>query len=333
MIKGKVDNLALERLILGFTGSSRPEVIVGPGVGEDCAVLDFGDYECVLSTDPITASATRIGFLAVHISCNDIASNGVEPLAVMLTVLLPTTITEEEIKEISRQADEAAKSLGVQIIGGHTEVTDAVMQPLISSTAIGRAPKGFSVGSRSKVNRPSDGDLIVVTKQLAMEGTAIVAERCEKELRSSMTESEIDRAKAMLDQISVVREGVIAGKIGVEAMHDVTEGGILGALWETCSKTKTGAEIIASKLPIDDLTMTICALLDLDPMRLISSGSMLIYVKKEKWDSLSKEFLELGIEASIIGNVKPEEYGIELVMKNGDREIVGPPGSDEVYKI
>ena len=346
MIKGKLDNHTLNKLVLGRTGAPRPEVIVGPGIGEDCAVLDFGEYECVLSTDPITASASRIGFLAVHISCNDVASNGVEPIAIMLTILLPLGITEEEISEITKQADEAAKDLGVQIIGGHTEVTDTVTQPLISATAIGRAPKGFSGGSlsgesggQSGESGPEPGDLIVVTKKLALEGTAIAVTQCEGMLRSSLTEEEILEAKKMFEQISVVKEGVIAGRIGVAAMHDVTEGGILGAVWEICSRTGLGtgtgmgAEIIARDLPISDLTMMVCALLDLDPMRLISSGSMLICVKQEKWEPLKAAFSEAGIEASVIGSIKPPEHGIMLVMKNGEKEIVGPPGPDEIYKI
>ena len=331
MKKGKLDNEALERLVLGHTGADGKYVISGPGIGEDCAVIDFGDLECVISTDPITASASRIGSLAVHVSCNDVASNGVEPLAILLTVLLPLSVTEDEIGEIARQADETAKALGVQIIGGHTEVTDVVTQPVVSATAIGRAAKGFSAGTVE--NGPEPGDLIVVTKELALEGTAIAAETREEELSLSLDDEEIERAKKMLDRISVVREGVIAGKTGVAAMHDVTEGGILGAVWETCRRTNTGAEILASALPFDDVTMSVCALLDLDPTRLISSGSMLIYVKEKKWGILSAALADAGIAAHIIGSVKQREHGVTLTMKNGETEAVGPPEPDEIYKL
>lgn len=363
MIKGKLDNHTLERLVLGRTGASRPEVIVGPGIGQDCAVMDFGDYECVLSTDPITASASRIGFLAVHVSCNDVASKGVEPIAVMLTVLLPPAVTEDEISDIARQADEAAKSLGVQIVGGHTEVTDSVTQPLVSATAIGR--RSVSCGGQPAVPLRFDGmkpdsksshqnnyqvsyanlqgtagcplhdsgDMIVVTKTLALEGTAIVAEHKGQELQPYLTDEEIGRAKAMIDQISVVKEGVIAGRLGIETMHDITEGGVLGAVWETCARLGVGAEIDAFALPFDPVTMTICALLDLDPMRLISSGSMLMFVKNDIWDSLSAELTDAGIMAAVIGKVQPSGHGIALIMKNGERETIGPPGPDEIYKI
>ena len=322
---GKLDNETLARLVLGRVGARRPEVIVGPGIGEDCAVLDFGEYDCVLSTDPITASASRIGSLAVHISCNDVASNGVEPLAVMLTVLLPPSVTEEEIGEIASQADEAAKSLGVQIAGGHTEVTDAVTQPLVSATAIGRAVK------RAPVRAAEPGDLIVVTKKLALEGTAIAALQREGDLRLFLTDEEIEHAKSLLEHISVVKEGVIAGRAGVKAMHDVTEGGVLGAVWEVCAREGAGAEIQAALLPFDPVTMALCAVLDLNPMRLISSGSMLMIVSPGKKQVLFSALSEAGVDATVIGTIEPQDKGITLVMRNGEREVISPPGPDEIY--
>ena len=367
MKKGKLDNETLERLVLGRTGAPRPEVIVGPGIGEDCAVLDFGGYECVVSTDPITASASRVGALAVHIACNDVASNGVEPMAVLLTVLLPPSVTEDEVSEIAQQADEAAKSLGVQIVGGHTEVTDVVVQPLVSATAIGRAPKRGGSGllrpTRSdgdvhsdgdvRINGdvriggdfrndgdnevgcggPAPGDLVVVTKQLALEGTAIAAEQCGDGLRPYLTEEEAAYARAMIGQISVVKEGVIAGRIGVKAMHDVTEGGVLGAVWEVCTRAGAGVQIEAAALPFDSVTLKVCAVLGLDPMRLISSGSMLMVVSEERWGALSAAFAEAGIAATVIGRVKTPAEGLYLVMKDGVREAIEPPGPDEIYRI
>ena len=355
---GKIDNETLERLVLGRTGAKRDEVIVGPGIGEDCAVLDFGEYECVLSTDPITAGASRVGTLAVHISCNDVASNGVEPMAIMLTVLLPPSVTEKEIEEIARQADEAAKELGVQIIGGHTEVTDIVTQPLISAVAIGRKTKedvpcvsviaagsrrlpadlSFSPPTRSREDsvhaaRLVPGDLIIVTKKLALEGTALAAERKEKELKPYLTEEELAYAMDMIRRISVVKEGVIAGRMGIETMHDVTEGGVLGAVWEVCECAGVGAVIEAGSLPFDEVTMTICAVLGLDPMRLISSGSMLMCVPERLLEEVSEALSDAGIELSIIGRVTERESGATLVFRNGERETIGPPGPDEIYSI
>ena len=323
---GKLDNEMLERLVLGKTGMSREEVIKGAGIGEDCAVLDFGSYDCVLSTDPITASAERIGALAVHVSCNDIAANGTEPIAIMLTVLLPPSVTEDEIEEIARQAHETAKDLGVSIIGGHTEITDSVNRPLISAVALGRATK------QEIIEEPEAGDVILVTKSLALEGTGILAEKYSDILRRAMSDDEIDRAKAMLDRVSVVKEGVIAGKIGVSAMHDITEGGVLGAVWEVCSLKKTGAEIKMENLPFEDETLALCAYLGIDPLKLISSGSMLIVARQGKELALTKALQEAGIPVTTIGHMKPVSEGIVLIDRSGASEPIEPPGPDEVYK-
>ncbi|MDR1816011.1 MAG: hypothetical protein LBR00_04925, partial [Clostridiales Family XIII bacterium] len=138
MEKGKLDNDTLARLVLGKAGAKRPEVLVGTGIGEDCAVLDFGGGAVVISTDPVTATDAGVGAHAVHVACNDVAARGVAPVAVLLTVLLPETVTEEDIAQIAAGADEAARAVGAQIVGGHTEITDAVTRVVVSATAIGR---------------------------------------------------------------------------------------------------------------------------------------------------------------------------------------------------
>ena len=139
---GKLDSELLEKIVFNNIKFKRPEVLTRPGIGEDCAVVDFGSYECIMSTDPITAAISEIGRLSIHISCNDIASNGIQPLGIMLAVMLPVGTTEEQIEEMMRQAGEASEELGVEIIGGHTEITPAVTKPVIVSTAIGRHAAG-----------------------------------------------------------------------------------------------------------------------------------------------------------------------------------------------
>ncbi|GHU61612.1 hydrogenase [Clostridia bacterium] len=322
---GKLDNETLERLVLGRTGAHRDEVIAGAGIGEDCAVLDFGAFDCVLSTDPITASADRVGALAVYISCNDVAAHGTEPVAIMLTVLLPPSVTEDEIAEIARQSDEAARDLGVSIIGGHTEITDSVTRPLISAVALGRAAKQ---GSKEA---PAPNDLIIVTKSLALEGTAILAKKQEGNLRRILTEEELAAAKAMLDRVSVVKEGVAAGKVGMTAMHDITEGGVLGAVWEVCTRGGVGAEIEMARLPFEDVSLEVCAYLGVNPLRLISSGSMLIYIRPDKEAELTAALAEAGVPVTVIGRVTAAADGIVLIGRMGEREVIEPPGPDEVY--
>ena len=227
---GKLDSDLLEKIVFNNIKFRRPEVLTRPGIGEDCAVVDFGSYECVMSTDPITAAISEIGRLSIHISCNDIASNGIQPLGIMLAVMLPEGTTEEEIEEMMRQAGEASEELGVEIIGGHTEITPAVTKPVIVSTAVGRGEKWASQHTENM----KPGDYIMMTKYAGLEGSGVIACDFEEQLREILTREEIEEAKGLLNQVSVVKEGVAAGKVGTHGMHDVTEGGVLGAVWEMC---------------------------------------------------------------------------------------------------
>jgi hydrogenase expression/formation protein HypE len=321
---GKLDNDTLERLVLGKIGNIRDEVLTKPGIGEDCAVVDFGEYECVISTDPITATAEEIGRLAIHISCNDVASCGVEPLGVLLTVLLPECTTEEDISRIMSDAADAAKSLNVMIIGGHTEITDAVSKPLISTVALGRCPSG---GAEPKYEL-TPGDEILVTKQLAMEGTAIIAAEKQEELSSFLSTQQIEEAHSLYEQISVVKEGVIAGRIGYSSMHDITEGGVLGAVWEICRLGNVGAYISEKNLPLAYVTKLICEHYKADPLRLISSGAMLITAPPKQATEIIAALEEAGISVSRIGNITGKVMGTLI-----DGKAIQPPESDEIYKV
>ena len=196
---GKLDSDLLEQIVFKKITFKRPEVLTRPGIGEDCAVIDFGTYECVMSTDPITAAVGDIGRLAIHISCNDIASNGVEPLGIMLTVMMPEGTTTEDIAEIMKQAAATSEELGVEIIGGHTEITNAVNKPIIVSTAIGRGEKWAS--KHREAMKP--GDYILLTKTAGLEGTAIIASDYEEDLCELLTAEEINFAKSLMNKVSV----------------------------------------------------------------------------------------------------------------------------------
>jgi hydrogenase expression/formation protein HypE len=324
---GKLDSRLLEELVFKNINFKRPEVLARPGIGEDCAVVDFGAYDCVMSTDPITAAAGEIGRLAVHISCNDIASNGVEPLGIMLAVMLPEGTTEDEVAEIMRQAAETSAELGVEIIGGHTEITPAVNRPVIVSTALGRGNKD---AARRDGVKP--GDDILMTKQAGLEGTAILAGDFREALATLLTEAEFAEARAMLRQISVVKEGVIAGKVGAAAMHDITEGGVLGAVWEMCDIAKTGAEIWADRVPVAAVTKKICGYYGIDYLRLISSGSMMIMVRPETRERMERELRNAGVAVACIGRVTERKAGLYLAAQ-GRKTAIEPPGSDELYRV
>lgn len=325
---GKLDSQLLKDIVFKNIKYKRAEVLTRPGIGEDCAVIDFGEYECVMSTDPITAAVNEIGRLAVHISCNDIASNGIEPLGIMLAVMLPVGTTESEIEEMMKQAGEAAEELGIEIIGGHTEITPAVNTPVIVSTAIGRGVKGQS--QLAKTMKP--GHHILMTKEAGIEGTGIIANDKEEQLMSILTSEEMLQAKEMLLQVSVVKEGIIAGAVGTCGMHDITEGGILGAVWEMCQIANLGAEIWSEKIPVSNITKKICDIFNIDYLRLISSGCMLIIIEGSKKNELEARLKSANIKVTPIGIIKDLSFGINII-KDGNSLKIEPPEADELYKI
>lgn len=325
---GKLDSELLEKIVFNNIKFKRPEVLTRPGIGEDCAVVDFGSYECIMSTDPITAAISEIGRLSIHISCNDIASNGIQPLGIMLAVMLPVGTTEEQIEEMMRQAGEASEELGVEIIGGHTEITPAVTKPVIVSTAIGRGEKWASQHSENM----RSGDFIMITKSAGLEGSGIIACDFEDQLQEVLTQEEIEKAKSLLGRVSVVKEGVTAGEVGTHGMHDVTEGGVLGAVWEMCQIAGTGAELWVDQVPVEPVTRKICDYFDIDYLRLISSGCMIIMVAPDKKEEMENAMKDAGVEASYIGVIKEPSAGV--CMKINEELIeIAPPASDELYKV
>lgn len=326
---GKLESELLKKIVFDNIHFRRDEVMTRPGIGEDCAVVDFDTCECVMSTDPITAAISEIGRLSVHISCNDIASNGIEPLGIMLAVMLPEGTTEAEVNEMMRQAGEASEELGVEIIGGHTEITNAVAQPVIVSTAIGRGLKGASQSAEDMVS----GDYLMLTKAAGLEGTGVIAADYEDELSTFLTPDEISEAKSYLELVSVVKEGVAAGKAGTHGMHDVTEGGILGAVWEMCSIAGLGVEVEEAAIPVRDVTMKICDHFDVNVLRLISSGAMLIVVPADKKDEVYDAVTAAGVDAAFIGVVRDKDKGLKIKKRDGSIEDIEPPEADELYKV
>ena len=342
---GKLDSDLLKQIVFDKITYRNDDVKVRPGIGEDCALIDFGDYDCVMSTDPISSTVSDIGRLAIHITCNDIASNGVQPLGIMLACMLPEGTTEDDVAEIMDQAGAAAELVGVEIIGGHTEITPSVKQPLIVSTALGKAPAGTSQNGNSM----EPGDFIMMTKAVGLEGTGIIACDHEEEIRQALTpegerlvtDEEIAKAKSFLDLVSVVPEGVAAGKVGTHGMHDITEGGVLGAIWEMCQISHRGAEVWEEAIPMHPETGKICGLFGVDPLRLISSGSMIIIVPKDKRAEMEQAMKDAGVDASVIGIIREEREGICMARhtvtcgREGTGRIrvkIDPPYMDEIYK-
>lgn len=323
---GKVPNEVLEELVISQLSHRRPEVVQGSGVGEDCAVVDFGDALCVVSTDPITGATSDIGRLIVNVASNDIASAGAEPVAMTLTVLAPPTSTEEELREVVRQANEAARSIDVQIVGGHTEVTDVVTRMLVSATVLGRQARDRVVYTGGA----AVGDALVMTKHAGIEGASILAMDRTDELARVLGQEGLETARTYADDLSVVSEGRIGGQVGVSGMHDATEGGVLGATWEMADACGHGIEVELAAIPVSDVTKAVCAHFEIDPYRLVSSGVMLITVASDRLGTLLTRLAEEGVPAAQIGWVVD---GPSRVLTAAGPQPLEPPEADELYRV
>ena len=316
---GKLDNDTLERLILDRFKHTRAESFGAPRIGMDCATLDFSGDLIVTSCDPITsADAKHIGALSVHVNCNDAAAGGAEPVALLVTLLLPPSETEETVAMIARDLQDAAERAGVDIIGGHTEVTDAVTRVTTCTTVLAKTPKaGMLSGAKP-------GDDIVMTKWAGLEGTMLIASD-KAELLAALSPEIIDRAKALSAHLSVVPESRVAMRHGAHAMHDVTEGGVLGAVWELAAQSHTGAVVNQEAIPILPETERIAKAAGVDPYRLMASGSLLIAC--ENGTQMTAALNDAGIPAAVIGKITDRDF------RFSDGSRLDPPGADELYRL
>lgn len=323
---GKVPENILKRSVFKQIHTKRPEVVLGAGVGEDCAAVKLADDETlVLSTDPITGTAQDIGTLAIQITANDLASAGAEPVGVLLTVLLPETVEEPELRHMMRQVEEACGAVNVQIMGGHTEVTAVVNQPLISVCGVGKVKDGRLISTAGA----EPGMDILVTKWIGIEGTSILAKEKEKELRTRFSAPFVEKAQRLDAFISVVPEAAVAVQSGVGAMHDVTEGGIFGALWELAEASGVGLEIDMKKIPIRQETVEVCEFFGINPYQLISSGCMLMAAADG--NALVRALEREGIPAAVIG--KATDGNDRVLQNGGERRFLEPPKTDELYRV
>ena len=328
MQPGNIQNDVLNKLILSKINIKRDDVLLRPNIGEDCTAIEFGDLACVLSTDPITGAAKDVGRLAVHISCNDIASSGVQPIGILVTLLCPVDTTEKDVEQIMEQICSTASDLNVEIIGGHTEITRAVNKIVVSTTVVGKAPKESIITSGGA----KPGDSVIMTKTAGLEGTAIIANDFEERLIEFFDESFINEAKNFINNISVVKEGLLAGSFGVSSMHDITEGGVLGAAWEISEASGVGISINKADIPIDPITIDICRVLEIDPLKLISSGCMIITCSEGA--RLVRLLEENGIRATIIGTITADKTCKKLIsQKEGLTIEIVQPEADELFKI
>lgn len=311
--------------MLGRLGAKRPETLIGAKLGVDAAAVAIdADWACVLTTDPITTAATGAGRLAVHVVCNDLAAMGAEPLGVLATLLFPAGIAPAAIGELAAEIDATARELNVEVLGGHTEVAPGLSAPIVVMSGVGKARRDRLLSACSA----SPGDALVLTKAAALEGSHILALDFADRLAGMGTEL-LAEARGYAAELSVVPEARLAVDLGATAMHDPTEGGIIGASWEMAEASSCGFRMFAEQIEVRPATRAICAALGVDPLRLIASGALLIACRDGA--RMVQGLTEHGIPAAQIGEMT--EAGRTLIHPDGREEEITHLDTDEIYRL
>lgn len=341
MRPGKLPPELLAKL-LGRIPRADPRVLVGSGVGEDAAALDFignGDEQdggdphrriLIAKTDPITFATDQAGWYAVHVNANDVACAGAEPRWFLASALLPETWEEPQIAELFDQIVQACGRLGISLVGGHTEITVGLDRPLIAGCMLGEVPRHRVI----RTGGAREGDDLILTQGIAIEGTAVLARESEALLRQrGLMDDAIARAQRYLYEpgISVVQAArvlcdAIPSPEGVHSLHDPTEGGLASGLWEVAEASGLGAVVDESSVRVLPETQAVCDALGLDPWGLLASGALLAAVAPESTETAIRVLEEKGIPASVIGRLVPREQGVKLRRAGG--EIVEWPSFD-----
>jgi len=328
LLPGKVPIDILNEVIFKNLGVRREEVVLGPSAGFDGAVIDAGNKSLIVSMDPITGAIERIGWLAVNVNANDIATFGVEPTLFFSCILLPENADERIVETICVQMDRAARDLGMAIVGGHSEVTPGLTNPIVVGCTIGITEKGNYVTAGGA--RP--GDKIILTKSAGIEGTAILASDREDQLKNVLNPTVLQNAKEFYHQISVVRDAITAFKTGgVDAMHDPTEGGVIGGVYEMAEASKLGVKIFEEKIPVQHETAEICEFFGVDPLQLISSGALLISAKPEFAEKIAERLEYERIPTSLVGEFLEDSESRMIIRKGGVIRTLPKPSSDHLW--
>lgn len=325
---GKLPPWLLRKVLPASVPGSR--VLVGPGLGRDAAAIAMGDRVVVAKSDPITFASERGAFHLVEVNANDIACMGATPRWLLVTSLLPLGVTAADILRDFADLREACRHREVELVGGHTEIVPGLSKPILVGTMLGEV----SPGELITPGQAAAGDALLLTKGLAIEGTALLASEQAAELEPLIGRDAVEAAATLLHQpgISVVRDAAVARDAGgVTAMHDPTEGGLATAVRELATASSTGATLQASDIPILPETRLVAGALGLDPLGLLASGSLLLAAQPDAVPAILRSLANEGIAASVIGELT-DEPGVFTLHVDGVIEPLPEFAVDEVAR-
>ncbi len=321
---GKIPENVLKRSVLKQIKPNTNRIEKGASVGSDCAFLHTKDSVIAVATGYVAIPDKNIMSHAILQACNNIAAGGATPLSIELHISLPETYLEIDLKMMMAKASHVAKALNLDITGGHTETVKGLDSPIVAVTAI-----GLLDNEKNKMCPVHDGQEIVMTKWLGLSGTSYIAIEKEDELLTKYPFFFIKDAQAFEKYYSILPEAVIATRANVSAMHDISGGGVFGALWDLAENAGVGLSVSLKKIPVKQETIEICEFFDLNPYELRADGSLLIIT--DNGDDLIRKLKQEGISANVIGKVTS---GNDRIVINEDEiRYLEPPRTDELLKV
>jgi hydrogenase expression/formation protein HypE len=325
---GKIPIDILKDVVFRNLGAKRSEIALGPSAGIDGAVINLGSVSIISSMDPVTGAIDHVGWLAVNVNANDVATFGCQPRFLLSCILLPEKSTRTTIESITMEMDKAAKGLGIAIVGGHSEMTPSLKTPIVIGCAIGVTEKNNYVTAGGA----KQGDKLILTKSAGIEGTAILASDRQRQLRKALDKNLLKNAKQFYKRISVVKDALTAFKTGgVHAMHDPTEGGIAGAVHEMADASNLGVRVFRNKIRVEPVTASICDFFQIDPLQLIASGSLLIAADPAFAEKITETLRKNTIPAETVGEFLPSPEK-RLLTHDGKTEALTRPATDQLWQ-
>ncbi len=304
----------LSKCVHPYLESHDPDIILGAVFGEDVALTRIDNSILVSHLDPIVGAVKNIGWLAVHVACNDIATSGAPPRWVLLLVLVPKQEDEQLLDEIMSDISRAARETGVSIIGGHTGYSANLSRPLVAVTALGTMSNRTPVCTKGA----RVGDHILVTKGIALEGTAILAnDFAHVAWQLGLSEGEMMEAHQLMGEVSIIPEALMLAEHGATAMHDVTRGGLLETLLEIAKLSEVGMQVDARQIPIPSIVSRFARAFQFDPLSMISSGTLVATIPPEHVKSAGQSLTKKGIHFADIGQVI-DGHGVQIAQ---DKQI------------
>lgn len=323
---GKINEEYFKQVILPNSGFRRKEVLVGPNFGVDVALIDLLDERAMaLTSDPLSLIPTlglqESAWLSVHLMANDIATTSFSPQYLQTVLNLPTSISDAQFREYWQHIDHFCQQIDLAITGGHTGSIEGQNSTIAGGgTMITIAPKDKILIS----NNAQIDDLIVMTKQCAMSSVAILALSFPKTVKQQLGTEIAQKASDLFYQTSVLKEAEVVRKLNdkqrvVNAMHDVTEGGVLGAVLEMSVASGLGVEVNDEKIPRTDVETAVCKMFGLDSRYCIGAGSMILSVNPAHATAVVSVLVEHGLPATVIGKFVTPSEG-RTIIEDGQRK-------------